>query len=291
MIIDLFGNAITKESCSGDTVLEFLGTCVYTLGTALIIASFKRGLIKKIGIHVALFSLVFMMQITWASGSMMPMHSVTIDLKDKERLQRGARIFMNYCSGCHSLKYMRYNRMAEDLGLTTFDGQIDEDLLKNNLIFTQSTIYDPIQIAMPEEDAKQWFGIVPPDLSLSARDRGPIWIYNYLKSFYHDESRPFKTNNLLFPDVAMPNILEPLMGKTVLAEDSKLHESYLLLVRHGEMFENEFDSALQDLITFLVYVGEPAKLIRYQLGFFVIAFLCILWIVAYALKRSYWKHL
>lgn len=100
------------------------------------------------------------------------MDYVPVDINDKESLQRGAKMFMNYCSGCHSLKYMRYNRMAQDLGLTTFDGQIAEDLLKNNLIFTQANIYDPIQIAMSPEDAKQWFGMVPPDLSLSARDRG-----------------------------------------------------------------------------------------------------------------------
>lgn len=90
------------------------------------------------------------------------MDYVPVDINDKESLQRGAKMFMNYCSGCHSLKYMRYNRMAQDLGLTTFDGQIAEDLLKNNLIFTQANIYDPIQIAMSPEDAKQWFGMVPP---------------------------------------------------------------------------------------------------------------------------------
>lgn len=198
------------------------------------------------------------------------MDYVPVDINDKESLQRGAKMFMNYCSGCHSLKYMRYNRMAQDLGLTTFDGQIAEDLLKNNLIFTQANIYDPIQIAMSPEDAKQWFGMVPPDLSLSARDRGPVWIYNYLKSFYSDPSRPFGANNLLMPDVAMPNVLEPLIGKVILVKDKNSHANSLLVVKRGEMFEGQFDSALRDLVNFLVYVGEPAKLIRYKLGVFVL---------------------
>ncbi|MFM9183354.1 cytochrome c1 [Legionella pneumophila] len=219
------------------------------------------------------------------------MDYVPVDINDKESLQRGAKMFMNYCSGCHSLKYMRYNRMAQDLGLTTFDGQIAENLLKNNLIFTQATIYDPIQIAMSPEDAKQWFGMVPPDLSLSARDRGPVWIYNYLKSFYSDPSRPFGANNLLMPDVAMPNVLEPLIGKVILVKDKNSHANSLLVVKRGEMFEGQFDSALKDLVNFLVYVGEPAKLIRYKLGVFVLLFFWIFLIAAYSLKKAYWKQL
>lgn len=246
-------------------------------------------MIKQISILLACFFIINASQIAWADE--IPMQPISIDLKDKERLQRGARMFMNYCSGCHSLKYMRYNRMAEELGITTYDGQLDEDLLKNNLIFTKSTIYDPIQIAMLPEDAKQWFGMVPPDLSLSARDRGPKWIYNYLKSFYSDKSRPFGANNLLVPDVAMPNILEPLIGKMVLIKNKKTHTSDLLLVEQGEMYQAEFDSAVQDLVTFLVYVGEPAKMVRYKIGVFVILFLCILFIFAYRLKKVYWQRI
>ncbi len=226
-----------------------------------------------------------------ASANEFAMESVSIDLDDKESLQRGAKLFMNYCSGCHSLKYMRYNRMAEALGLTTFDGQLDEPLLKNNLIFTQSTLYDPIQIAMLPDDAKQWFGMVPPDLSLSARDRGTDWIYNYLKNFYSDDSRPFGANNLLVPDVAMPNVLEPLMGKKVLIKNKVTHGLDLVLIGQGEMYPAEFNSALKDLITFLEYVGEPAKMVRYQIGFFVILFLCILFLVAWRLKKSYWRRI
>jgi ubiquinol-cytochrome c reductase cytochrome c1 subunit len=219
------------------------------------------------------------------------MGAISINIKDQSRLQRGAQIYMNYCSGCHSLKYMRYNRMAHDLGLTTFDGELDEQLLKNNLIFTDATVYDPIQIAMPPEDAKQWFGVVPPDLSLTARERGPTWIYNYLRSFYSDDARPFGANNLVFPDVAMPNILEPLIGQVILQPGSSAHPASLLLVEHGEMYPEQFESSLQDLITFLVYVGEPAQLIRYKIGVFVIAFLLVLLLVSYRLKKAYWRQL
>jgi len=216
---------------------------------------------------------------------------LSIDIKDKARLQRGAKWFMNYCSGCHSLKYMRYNRMAEDLGLTTFDGQVDKDLLKSNLIFTKASIYDPIHIAMPPEDAKQWFGVVPPDLSLVARARGAKWLYVYLKSFYQDSSRPFGSNNVLFPDVSMPNVLAPLIGKMILISNTPDHRTYLQLVQQGEMFPNEFNDALNDLVTFLVYVGEPAQLVRYKLGGFVLVFLLVFLIIVYRLKRVYWRRI
>ena len=216
---------------------------------------------------------------------------IDTDVQDPARLQRGAKIFMNYCSGCHSLRFMRYNRMARDLGLTTFTGEIDTDLLKNNLIFTTAQIQDPIQISMPPTDARQWFGRTPPDLSLSARERGADWIYTYLKSFYVDKSRPFGANNLLVPDVAMPNILAPLQGNVIAEKNSELKPSDIVLVARGEMTEQEFDSALQDLVTFLVYVAEPVQLIRYRIGVFVLLFLLVFLVVAYRLKRSYWADI
>lgn len=217
--------------------------------------------------------------------------TLSINVQNKASLQRGAKLFMNYCSGCHSLKYLRYNRMAVDLGLMTHDGQLDEGLLKNNLIFTQATIYDPIEVAIPPEDAKQWFGIVPPDLSLTARDRGALWLYTYLKSFYSDNLQAFGTNNLLFPEVAMPNILEPLIGKTVLMHNKGDDKPYLQLIGQGEMSPAQLNEALNDLVTFLVYVGEPGQLIRYQLGICVIAFLFALFFVAYWLQRIYWRRI
>jgi ubiquinol-cytochrome c reductase cytochrome c1 subunit len=194
--------------------------------------------------------------------------SLQIDIHDQAKLQRGAALFMNYCSGCHSLRYLRYNRLAKDLGLTTFDGQVDRNLL-SNLIFTSAKIGDPIQISMPATDARQWFGILPPDLSLSARERGAAWIYSYLKGFYADKARPFGANNVLVPDTAMPNVLYPL----------------------ANLRQQEYDRMLSDLLTFLVYVGEPAQLVRYQIGWIVLSFLGIFCIVAYFLKRNYWKKI
>lgn len=245
----------------------------------------KRPFLKLIGCMY----LILNTQMTF--GQEVHLQTVTVDIHNKESLQRGAKLFMNYCSGCHSLKYIRYNRMAEDMGLTTFDGHLEEGLLTNNLIFTKSSIYDPIQIAMSPEDAKQWFGMVPPDLSLSARNRGPDWIYTYLKSFYADKTRPFGANNLLIPDVAMPNVLEPLIGRVVAVDNKDKHTKSLLMVEPGEMHQAQFDSAMLDLVNFLVYVGEPAKLVRYKLGVFVMLYLGLLLIVAVLLKKAYWKRL
>ncbi|MCE0722356.1 cytochrome c1 [Legionella resiliens] len=195
-------------------------------------------------------------------------HSAEVDVQDKASLQRGARLFMNYCSGCHSLNYLRYNHMAKGLGITRFDGRINEDLLKNNLIFTQATVNDPIRIALPPEDAKQWFGIVPPDLSLVAREKGTEWLYSYLNGFYRDDARPFGTNNRLVPGVAMPNILETL---------------------NHELPKDQFNNELHDLVSFLAYVGEPMQSIRYRIGLYVVSFLFVLFLVVLGLKRVYWR--
>lgn len=220
---------------------------------------------------------------------------VSIDLADKEQLQRGAKLFMNYCSGCHSLRYMRYNRMAKDLGLTTFDGQLDEELLVNNLIFTKATIYDPVEISMPASDAREWFGVVPPDLSLVARKRGEKWLYTYLNSFYEDKSRPFGSNNLLIPNVAMPDVLSPLVGRVIAvrpdAKGGNAPIEYLLNMGGGKMTEQEFASAMEDLVSFLVYVGEPVKLVRYRTGGFVLAYLVVFLLIVYRLKKNYWKKI
>ena len=207
----------------------------------------------------------------------------------KETLQRGAQLFMNYCSGCHSLRYLRYNQMGYDLGLTTFAGDLDRDLLMNNLIFTTAKVDSPIDNSMPAEDARQWFGRVPPDLSLTAKERGASWIYTYLKSFYADQHRPFGANNLLVPDVGMPNVLAPLQGRVIRTPGHGDVFEHLLLVHPGEMSPQQFDSMLQDLVTFLVYTAEPMAGTRYRMGVAVMLFLCCFLVVAYALKRTYWK--
>jgi len=238
----------------------------------------------------------FMVSLVHASlGNEAVLQPITINVQDKNKLQRGAKTFMNYCSGCHSLRFLRYNRMAKDLGLTTFSGDIDTELLFNNLVFTNSKIHDPIKISMPKTAAKNWFGVVPPDLSLSVRERGANWIYTYLKSFYSDPARPFGANNLLVPDVAMPNVLEPLIGKIVAVDKNNnvvtKDIAHLLLIEKGEMSESEFNSTLVDLVTFLAYVAEPAQLIRYKIGVGVIIFLLVFLVVAYQLKKAYWRKL
>jgi ubiquinol-cytochrome c reductase cytochrome c1 subunit len=201
---------------------------------------------------------------------------------------------MNYCSGCHSLRYLRYNRLAMDLGLTTFTGEVDTDLLVNNLVFTQAKVQDPIEISMPPEDAREWFGRVPPDLSLSARARGASWLLTYLKGFYVDKTRPFGVNNVLVRDVAMPNVLAPLMGEWILpkhgSHSTTFSPSQLVLVQEGDMTEQQFDDAMHDLVTFLAYVSEPARLIRYRWGLGVVLFLSILAGLVYPLKKLYWRN-
>ncbi|MBA2651453.1 MAG: cytochrome c1 [Tatlockia sp.] len=224
----------------------------------------KKQLIIYLGILFALLIPVdagLASDIAWLARS-----DNQVSIHDKAKLQRGAKFYMNYCSGCHSLRYLRYNRLAKDLSLTNFDGEVDTNLL-SNLIFTSAKISDPLQIAMPATDARQWFGAVPPDLSLIARVRGADWIANYLKGFYADNKRRFGANNTLVPDTAMPNVLYPLAG----------------------LSELEYDEFLDDLLTFLVYVGEPAKLIRYRMGWKVLFFLGVFCLVAYFLKRFYWK--
>jgi ubiquinol-cytochrome c reductase cytochrome c1 subunit len=220
---------------------------------------------RFIAFFVALLLVVSLAKIN-ANTALLP---VKVDLQDPAKLQRGAKFFMDYCSGCHSLRYLRYNRMAKDLKLTAFTGEIEENFLANNLIYTRAKISDPIRVSIPATDARQWFGVVPPDLSLTARERGANWIYTYLKSFYPDNSRPFGTNNLLVPQVAMPNVIAPLR----------------------DMEQAQLDQLLADLTTFLVYVAEPVKLIRYRIGLGVIGFLSIFLLSVYQLKKIYWRSL
>lgn len=247
------------------------------------------------------FGLVLISTTNYAETAGMPLMSTSIDLSDKAALQRGAKLFMNYCAGCHSLKYLRYNQMAKGLGLMTFDGQVDKPLLKNNLIFTQAPIGEPIKVSMSPKDAREWFGKVPPDLSLVSRVRGSNWLYTYLHGFYQDPKRPFGSNNWLFPDVGMPNVLAPLQGiqvaqykKQIFDFDGEKKEvkviKSLLEVEHGSMTEHQFDTAVHDIVAFLTYVGEPIKQTRQWYGFWVIAFMVVFTALLYALKKSYWME-
>src|SRR3984957_6885726 len=211
------------------------------------------------------------------------------DIKSTESLQRGARNFMNYCSGCHSLKYVRYNRMAKDL-------EIPESELQANLMFTSEKPFDTVNSSMPA-DAEAWFGKQPPDLSLMARARSVDYIYAFLKGFYVDKARPWGVNNLVLPATSMPAVLSSVQGlqKPVYHSEKDEHGSDIMvltgveLMTPGALKPEEYDQFARDIANFLDYAGEPIKAKRESTGIFVILFLLVFFAFAYALKKEYWK--
>lgn len=217
---------------------------------------------------------------------------VSIDVTNKEALQRGAKAFVNYCLSCHSAAYMRYNRLGKDAGLT-------DQQLKDNLIFTrnekgeQTKVGELMKVAMTPAYGKEAFGTKIPDLSVVARARGVDWLYTYLRTFYVDESRPTGMNNIAFPDVGMPNVLWELQGKQEaeikVDEAGQKHVEKLDIVEPGTMTKVEYDQFVNDLVTYMVYMAEPAQLDRKSIGAWTLAFLAFFFIVAYMLKKEYWK--
>jgi ubiquinol-cytochrome c reductase cytochrome c1 subunit len=210
------------------------------------------------------------------------------DINNLESLQRGARNFMNYCSGCHSLMYLRYNRMATDL-------KIPESELPN-LMFTSDKSFETINSAMPP-DAVTWFGKQPPDLSLMARARSVDYIYSFLKGFYVDKTRPWGVNNMYLPMAAMPAVIETLQGlqKPVFKSEpdergnAKMVLSGVESMSPGSMKPEEYDEFARDIANFLDYAGEPIKQKRQSLGVFVTLFLLVFFVFAFLLKKEYWK--
>ena len=196
----------------------------------------------------------------FAAGDLHLDHANT-DISDTASLQNGAKLFMNYCSGCHAIGFMRYNRIAQDLNLS-------DSLVAEHLMFAGEKPGETITTAMPKESAAKWFGGTPPDLSLVARSKGTDWIYSYLRGFYEDDSKVFGVNNKVLENASMPDVLWSL-------KESKS--------------EAEFDQVARDITNFLDYVGEPAKLIRTSLGVWVLLFLGALFILTYLLKKEYWK--
>jgi ubiquinol-cytochrome c reductase cytochrome c1 subunit len=203
-------------------------------------------------------------------------------LSDQASLQRGAKVFLDNCLACHSASYMRYNRLM-DLGLS------EEDIKK--VLPEGSKLGSTMKSVMDSESAKMAFGVAPPDLSVVARSRGTDWLYTYLRSFYADASRPSGVNNVVFPLVAMPNVLGGMQGEQTLhVEKHDGHEVQTLkLTTPGSMAPAEFDAMVGDLVNYLDYMGEPAKLVRYKLGFIVLGFLFVLLVLSYALKKEFWK--
>lgn len=201
-------------------------------------------------------------------------------------LQRGAKYFVNYCLGCHSAKYVRYNRLAQDLQLT-------EQQLVDNLMFTGERPFDTMANAMRPEDSVRWFGTSPPDLSLIARSRGNDYIFNFLRSFYVAPDRPTGVNNTVLPGTAMPHVLWELQGtqRAVFTTDPEHGEAFegFEMARPGQLSADEFDEVVRDIVSFLDYIGEPIKRERQQLGIRVIGFLLVFLLIAYMLKKEIWK--
>lgn len=238
-----------------------------------------------------------------AGGHGAVLDEVNMNMGDKASLQNGAKLFVNYCLSCHSASYARYNRVAEDL-------DIPLDLLKENLLFTTEKTGDLMQTTMPAEDAKRWFGVTPPDLTLVSRVRKPNWIYTYLRAFYQDESSPSGWNNSLFENVAMPHAMYELQGvqrlvgkaekteqgigtahaaEQAVGSERVVGDAVFELVHPGKLTPDEFDTAMTDLTAFLAYLAEPAQLQRTSMGVYSIAFLIILMMLAYLLKKEYWR--
>lgn len=217
------------------------------------------------------------------------------NLSNEASLQRGAALYMNYCSGCHTLQYMRYNRIAKDLN-------IPEDLTKKNLVLARDSIGDQVRDTMPAQSA-DWFGTAPPDLTLVTRrhENGAKWVYNFLLSFYLDDKTNTGANNLVLENTAMPAVVWPLQGlQRLVATDAAdagqaqggHHgpvEPNFEIVQPGRMNKEEYRRAAGDITNFLVYAGEPAKMVRYSLGMKVIAFLVLFAGLAWLLKREYWR--
>ena len=238
--------------------------------------------------RVLLFFLCLVPLTAFASGSKVTLDQAPIRLTDILSLQRGVQTFVNYCLTCHSADFMRYNRLR-DLGLS-------EKQIIDNLIFTGQKPGDLMTIAMKKKEAKQWFGVAPPDLSVIARSRGADWLYTYLRQFYRDESTATGWNNLVFDKVAMPHVLYQLQGEQLLKVETiddghggKREVRKLELSKPGLLTKTEYDMYVADLVNYLVYLGEPAAAYRVQLGIIVMLFLFGMLGLTYALKHDFWR--
>jgi len=202
-----------------------------------------------------------------------------VDLTDNLSLQRGAKIFTNYCLNCHSAKYMRYSNL-QDIGLSA-------ETIKNDLLFTGNKIGDTMSVNMSMKDSKKWFGAAPPDLSVVARSRGADWIYSYMRGFYRDPTRPMGWNNTVYVNSAMPHILWELEGEKILNPKTKKLEKF----SSGKLNAKEYDATIADLTNYLVYMSEPDQLKRKKMGYYVIGFLLLLLFLTIKLKKEYWRDI
>lgn len=245
---------------------------------------------------VAFFTMLFPL-VTFAADAQVKLDHIEVDLHNKASLQRGMQVFVNNCLGCHSAQYQRYERAATDLGIPL-------ELAEKYLLPADQKIGEQMTNAMTKEDGGNWFGNPPPDLTLEARLRGPDWIYTYLRSFYKDEARPWGVNNVVFPDVGMPNVLEYLQGEQTnhCSPEELLHAETKIdpltgleiggcfsITTQGEQTPEQFDKTIYDLVNFMAYIGEPSKLDSRRIGTNVLIFLFLFFFLAYALKKEFWK--
>ncbi|HWV06380.1 MULTISPECIES: cytochrome c1 [unclassified Ralstonia] len=245
---------------------------------------------KKLLAIFALAGLVFAAPVMANEGGV-PLDPAPNQSSDTSALQRGAKLFVNYCLNCHGASAMRYNRLR-DIGLS-------EEQIKQNLLFSSDKVGDTMRIAMDREDAKKWFGAVPPDLSVIARARGSDWLYTYLRTFYRDDTRPTGWNNLVFDKVGMPHVLWELQGQQVpkYAEVKSEHgEAEKKLVGlevtvPGKMNKVEYDQAVADLVSYLDWMAEPAGNLRKRLGVWVLLFIGVFFVLAWRLNAAYWKDI
>jgi ubiquinol-cytochrome c reductase cytochrome c1 subunit len=235
----------------------------------------------------------FMMNVAFAAGGDFPLDSAPNRVNNNASLQNGAKIFVNYCLGCHSAVNLRYNRLR-DIGLS--DQQI-----KDNLILGDQKVGDLMTIAMSPKDAKVWFGKVPPDLSVEARARGTDWLYTYFRTYYKDEESPTGWNNLVYPNVGMPHVLWELQGERIAkfenVKDSKDPTKSTKVfkgfeqVSPGLIKPQEYDDNIADLVSFMSWMAEPTQLQRKRIGVVVLLFLAIFTLIAWRLNKAYWKDI
>jgi ubiquinol-cytochrome c reductase cytochrome c1 subunit len=229
-----------------------------------------------------LISMAFLPLVAFANEAAIGV-TAPIDATDYGSLQRGARTFVNNCLNCHSANYMRYNRLKE-IGLT-------EKQIKDSLLFAGEKVGDTMKVAMNPKDAKKWFGVAPPDLSVEVRARGADWVYAYLRGFYRDDTSPTGWGNCVFDPqtckVAMPHVLYELQGEQVLN-----HETHQLeLVKPGKLSPSEYNAFVGDLTNYMAFMAEPAKQQRKHIGMWVLLFLGVLLVLTIKLKKAYWRDI
>lgn len=227
-----------------------------------------------------------------AAGNAVHLEPAGNNVGNVKSLQRGAANFINYCSGCHSARYVRYNSIARDLGLT-------EDQVENNLMFNASKTFETIVASMPSDDARRWFGQPPPDMSLIARAKGTDYIYNYLKGFYVDPDSPTGVDNIFLSGTSMPHVLWKLQGyQRALLRDEPIPGQEAAMrhvfdsfetVTAGSLSSEDYDDFVRDTANFLEYIAEPERSTRRKVGVWVLIFLTFFMIVASMLKKQIWK--